>query len=288
MWISPTDDGVQELLNKISKDKKMSSQMQIVLCIDYKELGPLATSGAAKKWVDDYIIGHESIISHICVGDVIGKYDNFSLPDFNKAMNYIKALVPASIKFSAIVNTVSILGDSYDARTHPSDCKVMDWYVQLLTSLQDLNGSPIPIFVRIMPYFLLTEGIPLVNYLLYDGTEPYMIDGKYWYRQVFDAMIDSIFCAVNDAGFSKMEMYVVSGWPTKGPKPEASFAKAKIYNHNLLKHVGKSTPRENKPAEILVYSLVDEDKLETTVNEFKHLGTFLPWQNMTFPSSPKD
>lgn len=170
MCISPTDKGVIPLLKAIQEDKIVASNLKAVLCIDINELAALSDRNSAQEWVNKYVTNNEGIISHVCVGSVSG-IDGFSLVNFIKAMTNIKGfLLSRRIGLSAIV-TDSILGPDYQADTQPSTCKLIDAdnSSRLVTALKDLNDDPIPLFVRVMPYFKITSGSKLENYLLNDG-----------------------------------------------------------------------------------------------------------------------
>lgn len=119
------------------------------------------------------------------------------------------------------------------------------------------------------------------------GRHDYLDDiGGVHYNQVYDAMIDSIFAAMEDAKHKNVEMYVLTGWPTKGVLSEASFSSAKTFNKNLASRVSKFTPKQNRPVATFIYTLSNEDMHEKTKDEeFKNLGTFLPWKRSTFPKS---
>lgn len=59
---------------------------------------------------------------------------------------------------------------------------------------------------------------------------------------------------------------------TDGPKIEALRQNAKIYIRNFVTRVHKRTPRNNKPASIFIYSLVDGYMIDMIVEESKHFG----------------
>lgn len=274
MMLDCTDNRGSDILKAVSNDPVLSSRMKFVLWV--RDLAPLANELSAKQWVSEYIEGYESIVSDICVGEVtVG----CTFDIFNNAMQNLKSLLPASIKLSAMVN-MSILEGTYYANMPPSLCKLTADARQLLTLLYTLNCGQFPLFVCMIPYFMMSGKAKPENCLLIDGAQTYMRDGQYNYTQVFNAMLDSIWCALNKElpELRMANLNAVSGWPTDGPKDEASPKNAKIYIPNFVKHSNKCTPRGNKPAGICIYNLVDEDLIETTVEEFKHFGAepYLP------------
>lgn len=281
-WLSPTplskrNEAVISILKRIITDPDLKSKIKVVMCIDCKDLDLLAEKDKAKQWVDTYITDYASIISHVCVGDVIGSAD-FPHPTFPDAMSNLEKLLEDPIKLSTFVNKSFLLGEPYTATTHPSTCVLTPRSKEMLLCLSKLMHSPIPLFVRIMPYFV-TSSVPVDNCILNDETKPYMYDGDYSYSQAFDAIVDSICCALKKVdGLDKVDIHVASGWPNAGPTDYASEKYAKRYIHNLVRHIGQPTPRGNKPVDIFIYSMVDEENLVTAEEELKHLGAerYLP------------
>lgn len=273
MSLSPTDEGVISILDGIIQKPV---KMQVDLWIDKSNLSALGSEESAREWIEKYITPYEKVIRYICVGNVIGSLD-FYFPLFRDALLNLKQLIPASasMKLSAIADVSKLLQPDYDAETHPSSCRLTTKAKQVVTLLSKLNGSPSPLFVQIMPYFMMTiDHLPSDNFLLKDSAKPYMWDGNYCYRHAFDAMLDSICCALTKEQdeLGKVDIHVLSGWPTKGPGPNASPPDAQTYMDNLVNHVTVATPRYNKPADVFIYSLEDEDTLQTDIEEFKHLG----------------
>ncbi|KAJ8618133.1 hypothetical protein MRB53_014319 [Persea americana] len=264
MWLSPTplspcNEAVISILKLIITDPDLKSKIKVVKCIFYyKDLDLLADNNKAKEWVDTYITNYKSIIGHVCVGNVIGSFA-FSISIFKDAMGNLKKLLDP-IKLSTIVNKAILLGDSYKANTHPSTCVLTERSKEILLFLSELLGSPVPLFVRIMPYFMISSDVPIDSCILNDRAKPYMYDGDYSYSQAFDAIVDSICCALKKVdGLDEVEIHVATGWPT-GPVSAtyASREYAKKYFSNLVPRIGNLTPMQNKHVDIFIYSLVDE------------------------------
>ncbi|RWR90736.1 glucan endo-1,3-beta-glucosidase GII precursor,putative, expressed [Cinnamomum micranthum f. kanehirae] len=282
MGLSPTPLTKND--NVIPIPPIVPGEMKIVLCIDYNDLSPLANDASASNWINTYVASNASVISHVCVGDVIGSVD-FSLHDFKDAMSNLKNSLPDTIKLSVLVNESMLLGHAYTALDPPSTCIIEPSRSKdILLFLSKLTRYPIQLFVRIMPYFMISKGLAVENCILRDTAQTYMKDMvngvNYSYSQAFDAMLDSICCALKKVDeLGEVDIHVVTGWPT-GPfsAPDASEQRAREYFSNLLPRIGKPTPMHNNPVDVFIYSLVDEENLETNVKEFKHLGAekYLP------------
>ena len=128
---------------------------------------------------------------------------------------------------------------------------------------------------------MISKGLDVENCILKDEATSYMNDVvnnvNYSYSQGFDAMLDGICFALKKVdGLGKVDTHVVTGWPT-GPisAPDASEKCARDYLSKLRQRIGNPTPMNNKPVEVFIYSLVNEENLVTAVNEFNYLGAAL-------------
>ena len=129
MWLSPTpsppsaNSNVISIPSIIRDDSDLRSKIKIVMCIDYKDLSPLANYTNALEWVRTYVGSCASVISHVCVGDVIGSVD-FPIPIFKDAMRNLKKLLPETVKLSVFVTEFMLLGNAYTALNPPSTCNI--------------------------------------------------------------------------------------------------------------------------------------------------------------------
>lgn len=300
MWLNDEfsfpDKDLNGLLQAIAK---LDPPTKVVLRITHSKIVELVDKNMANRWVHEYIEPYKWFISYVCVGHV-GELDPEELSQLWTVMsNIIDALEKisaTSIKVSTCVD-VSILEDNskaaYSPIEPPSHFRFKEAYVDQLKKkiFNQLNNTSTPIFATIFSYEYIQYPrfksiIDLPNYLLEPCACPYLHDGELHYKYVYDAMIDSIYCAMNRWGFSEIPISVLSGWPTAGPDTEYpgafTVANAKIHNRNLATHV-KTLRAEVKCN--FICSLLDED-LSTGDEETKHLGTFILWYNQNFPTLP--
>ncbi|XP_071728682.1 glucan endo-1,3-beta-glucosidase-like [Rutidosis leptorrhynchoides] len=109
--------------------------------------------------------------------------------------------------------------------------------------LNFLTSNGYPLLVMMYPYFKYVRDpskIPL-SYALTNSTEVIVRDGNLEYKNLFDAMTDAMYSAlekVSEEGSESVEVVICeTGWPTAGDWGFESIELAQTYNQNLVKHV---------------------------------------------------
>ncbi|KAE9463282.1 hypothetical protein C3L33_04821, partial [Rhododendron williamsianum] len=143
-----------------------------------------------------------------------------------------------------------------------------------------LKNTNNPLLFNIYPYFsriLEPQNVPL-PYALFTATEGFPQDDQNQYRNLFDALLDAAYSAVEKAGGPNVEIVVSeSGWPSAGGN-DASVENAGTYYGNLINHVkeGSGTPkRPGKAIETYLFAMFDENEKHGVESE-KHFGVFSP------------
>ncbi|WP_075341272.1 glycosyl hydrolase family 17 protein [Tenacibaculum agarivorans] len=117
----------------------------------------------------------------------------------------------------------------------------------------------------------------------------WVIDGSYTYKNIFDAMYDALYVALENNGYGSLPIVIgEAGWPT-GPNttyPSATTANAQTFNQNLINHCtsGNGTPRNsgiNIPC--FIFEMYDEDTKPTGAGTFEH-----DWGVYGYNSTKKD
>ncbi|GJN36883.1 hypothetical protein PR202_gb25819 [Eleusine coracana subsp. coracana] len=96
------------------------------------------------------------------------------------------------------------------------------------------------------------------------------------YTNLFDAMVDSIYAALEKANAPNVRVVVSeTGWPSAGGTG-ASVQIAQTYNQGLINHVSQGTPkRPGRPLEAFMFSMFNENEKPGELME-RNFGLFYP------------
>ncbi|KAJ0979022.1 hypothetical protein J5N97_014496 [Dioscorea zingiberensis] len=104
-------------------------------------------------------------------------------------------------------------------------------------------------------------------------------DGSLGYNNLFDAIVDSTYSALEKAGQSNVEVVVSeTGWPSSGGGNGATIENAKTYNNNVLTHVegGTGTPkRPGKEIETYLFCFMFNENQKPAGTEAEFRGFFI-------------
>lgn len=167
----------------------------------------------------------------------------------------------------------------------PSACVFNENIVQYIKPLLEFFskiGSPF--LINVYP-FIAYKGDPEhidLNYALF-RSNPGIYDSKtnLHYDNMFDAVVDASYFALEDAGYNEMEVCVTeTGWGSGGDQNEAgaTVENARTYNFNLRKRLAKrrGTPRRpNVVMKAYIFALFNED-LKGGPGSERHYGLYKP------------
>lgn len=252
------------------------SNIEVILGVPNHDLGSLINAGEATIWVNKYVKTYSNVkIKYIAVGNEVhpGSAESGSvLPAMQNIQRAISsANLQGQIKVSTSVDT-TLLGNSYPPRDGAFTNSASQYITPIVNFLVS-NGSPL--LANVYPYFAYAndQNIPLDYALFTKGGV-----NDVGYQNLFDAILDSIYAALEKVGGSNVKVVVSeTGWPSEGGAG-ASVQNAATYYQNVINHAnarGGTPKRPNGPIETYLFAMFDEN-LKTGPLIEKHFGLFRP------------
>lgn len=271
------------------------SNIEIILDVPNPDLqslssDPSASTAWVQKNIKDYTPGVN--FKYIAVGNEVDpnnensrQYVNFVLPAMQNIHNAIKAAGLNQIKVSTATYS-GLIGPNSSPPSLGSFADNVKGFINPIVTFLAQNN--LPLLVNIYPYFSHNEGN--LPYALFTAQGVVVTDpeGNRGYNNLFDALVDVQYSALEKAGGPNVEVVVSeSGWPSAGGINDASVENAQTYYQNLINHVrgGNGTPkRPGRPIETYLFAMFDEDKKAGNEVE-KHFGLFTPSQQSKYQLS---
>ncbi|KAK2434881.1 glucan endo-1,3-beta-glucosidase [Trifolium repens] len=270
------DEGVLQALR--------GSTIEVILGVPNDALNSLTNAQAATNWVNKYVKAYSNVkIKYISVGNEVHPGSAEANSILSALQNIQKAISAANlqgqIKVSTAIDT-TLIGKSYP----PSDGVFSDsasGYIRPIVNFLVSNGSPL--LANVYPYFSYVNNQQSIglDYALFTKQGK----NEVGYQNLFDALLDSIYAALEKVGGSNVKIVVSeSGWPSEGGTA-ASVGNAQTYYGNLINHVKGGTPkRPNGPIETYLFAMFDEN--QKTGDEIeRHFGLFRPDKSQKYQIS---
>ncbi|TYH64702.1 hypothetical protein ES332_D06G004700v1 [Gossypium tomentosum] len=251
------------------------TNIKLLLDVSNPRLEYLAASQAnADRWVQDNIRRYTTVnFRYVAIGNEVKPQDPFARFLFPAMQNVHKAIVKAGLGNQIKVSTATFFG-AMEVSYPPSQGKLRGDYQQLL--------GPVITFLR--NNHKICSLATLINHKSTNATTIKInrdTDGPYLYQNLFDAMLDAFYAALERAGGGSLDIVVSeSGWPSAGGT-DTSVNNAKTYKTNLVRH---GTPRKpGKAIEVYLFAMFDEKNKEPAYE--KHWGLFFPSKQEKYPIS---
>jgi exo-beta-1,3-glucanase (GH17 family) len=247
------------------------SNLGLILDTGNTQLNALASSASnADAWVKANVQSQQGLtIKYIAVGNEVPDQGG-NIADILPAMKNIQAaLVRAGlggIKVSTAVHSGVTQGFPPSQGTFSA--AHMPPIAQYLASINS------PLLANIYPYisFKGTAGID-IKYALFTAPGTVVTDGRNSYQNLFDALVDTMYSALESAGAGRVPIVVSeSGWPSAGDAA-ATTGNARTYNQNLINHVGNGTPKRPGRIETYIFAMFNENR-KTGLETERHFGLF--------------
>ncbi|KAG8068189.1 hypothetical protein GUJ93_ZPchr0005g15384 [Zizania palustris] len=258
------------------------SGIGVVLGTYNEDLARLASdSSFAASWVGSYVQPFAGAVQfrYINAGNEV--IPGEAAPNVLPAMRNLEAALKSAgirVPVTTAVAT-SVLGVSYPPSQGAFSEAASPYMAPIVTYLASKGA---PLLVNVYPYFAYAadaERVQLGYALLsQSGAAASVTDGGLVYTNMFDAIVDAAYAAVEKAGAQGLELVVSeTGWPSGGGGVGATLENASSYNNNLVRHVGggAGTPRRpGKPVETYLFAMFNENQKPEGVEQ--HFGLFQP------------
>jgi exo-beta-1,3-glucanase (GH17 family) len=257
------------------------SNIELILDVPNADLQRLTNADAAYKWVQDNVRNYYPDVKFriIAVGNEVNPNTAESQNLLTAMSKIYDAIASAGLKDQIKVSTATysaLVSNSYPPSRGSFDGAAGSFMGPIINFLKNTNN---PLLVNIYPYFSRI-GNPRdvsLQYALFTAPGVVAQDGQFQYRNLFDALLDAVYAAVEKAGGPNVEIVVSeSGWPSAGGA-DASVDNAGTYYRNLINHVkaGGSPRRPGKAIETYLFAMFDENQKSGAESE-KHFGIFSP------------
>ncbi|WVZ98302.1 hypothetical protein U9M48_043763 [Paspalum notatum var. saurae] len=240
-----------------------------------------ASPAAAASWVRMNIQAYPSVsFRYVCVGNEVAGGAAQSLAPAME--NVHAALAAAGLGHIKVTTSVSqaILGVYSPPSAAQFTAEAQGFMGPVL---QFLARTGSPLMANIYPYlaWAYNPSAMDMSYALFTSPGTVVQDGAYGYQNLFDTTVDAFYVAMGRSGGAGVPLVVSeSGWPSGGGVA-ATPANARIYNQNLINHVGGGTPRHPGAIETYLFSMFNENQKDSGVEQ--NWGLFYPNMQHVYP-----
>ncbi|KAJ4869731.1 Glycosyl hydrolase superfamily protein [Raphanus sativus] len=245
--------------------------IEVMVGVPNSDLPSLTNPSSARAWLQNNVLNHYPAVNfkYIVVGNEVVPSNGGR--DVLFAMSYIyDAVCGANLQNTIKVSTavdMTLIGKSFppSAGEFRGDVR---WYIDpIIKFLANTNSV---LLANIYPYFSYI-GNPRdisLSYALFTSPNVIVWDGSRGYQNLFDALLDVVYSAVERSGGGSVPVVVSeSGWPSNGGNA-ASFDNARAY------YTGLAARKPGRGVETYLFAMFDENQKNPEYE--KNFGLFFP------------
>uniref|UniRef100_A0A1J3CF37 glucan endo-1,3-beta-D-glucosidase n=1 Tax=Noccaea caerulescens TaxID=107243 RepID=A0A1J3CF37_NOCCA len=268
-------DPNQDALNALK-----NSGIEVIVGVPNSDLRSLTNPSSARSWLQNNVLNYYPAVNikYIAVGNEVvpSNGGDAVLPAMRNVYDALRgANLHDRIKVSTAID-MTLIGNSFPPSSGDFRGDVR-WYIDPIIGF--LTSTNSALLANIYTYFSYV-GNPRdisLSYALLTSPSVVVWDGSRGYQNLFDAMLDVVYSAIERSGGGSLSVVVSeSGWPSNGGNA-ATFDNARTYNTNLAARVreNKGTPkRPGRGVETYLFAMYDENQKNPEIE--KNFGLFFP------------
>ncbi|CAN0885089.1 Glucan endo-1,3-beta-glucosidase [Linum grandiflorum] len=272
--------------NQFTLQALKGTSIQLVLDVPNGDIPSLASDATA--WVQTNILSYYPAVQfrYIAVGNEVGPNDPVAcsvLQAITNINNILAANNASSVKATTAIK-LDLLGASYPPSAGAFADSASPFIVPIVQYLANNNA---PLLANVYPYFAYVgnPGQVDLKYSIFGALGKTVVqDGPYRYSNLFHAMLDSIFAALEKVAAPNVQVVVSeTGWPSAGGDG-ATIDNASAYYLGVTNPIVTSgTPKKpRQPVETYLFAMFDENQKPGAPSE-QHFGLFTPSKQAKYP-----
>ncbi|CAM8903019.1 unnamed protein product [Rhodiola kirilowii] len=275
--------------NQAALQALRGSNIEVMVGVPNSDLQSLSNPSNARTWVQNNIRNYWPSVKfrYVAVGNEVSpvngdsaRFAQFVLPAMWNVQNALVSFGLGVIKVSTAID-MTLIGNSYPPSQGSFRSDVRSYLDPIIGFMAQTKS---PLFANVYTYFSYS-GNPKdisLQYALFTSPNVVVWDAGRGYKNLFDAMMDALYSAMERVGGGSVEVVVSeTGWPSGGGFG-TSMDNARTYYTNVINHVRGGTPkRPNKPIETYLFAMFDENNKSPELE--KHFGVFYPNRQPKYP-----
>lgn len=240
-----------------------------------------ASQDSANSWflrnINPYILDINIIF--IVVGNEVipGNFANFVAPAIQNLLLVLESRGLRGIRVTTAVG-LEVLKNSFPPSATEFQDSALGPLVEILKVLEGQGASIL--MANIYPYFAYAAD-PIhvsLDYALFRAKSAVVRDGNFEYYNLFSAMVDSFYWAMEKAGYSDIGIAISeSGWPSAGNEAFTTPQLASIYNKNFVKQILTNAGTPKRPGlymDAFIFAMFNENLKPIGIEQ--NWGLFYP------------